>query len=124
MPEAKAVSTVLIVEDEILVRMHGAEMLEDAGFVVLEAANADEALEILDGLDLVHLLFSDIDMPGSMDGLELARLVHERWPLIRLLLTSGFHRLDPSKLPAKGQFMRKPWENNALVERVRELIAA
>ena len=122
MTNTGAISTVLVVEDEILVRMHSADMLEEAGFVVLEAADADEALVILNGLEHVHLLFSDIDMPGSMDGLDLAKIVHDRWPHIRLLLTSGHHRLTLDHLPADGQFVRKPWTQDALLGRIRQLL--
>lgn len=124
MPDADTAPIVLIVEDEDLVRMHGVAMLEDAGFLVIEAADADEALAILNRPESVHLLFSDIDMPGSMDGLDLARLVHERWPHIRLLLTSGFYQIDVANLPDAGVFVRKPWEKNGMVDRVRELLAA
>lgn len=117
-------STVLIVEDETLVRMLGTDILEEAGFIVVEAADADEAMVVLQGQPDVHLLFSDVDMPGTMDGLELARLVHERWPQIRLLLTSGHHRLASSDIPGTGQFVPKPWSGTTLVDRIRGLLAA
>lgn len=122
MPPGDAAATILMVEDEALVRMHGADMLEDAGFAVIEAANADEAMAILVQQVGVHLLFSDIDMPGSMDGLDLARRVHERWPDIRLLLTSGHHRLNDSHVPAEGQFLRKPWVQHELVDKVHGML--
>lgn len=122
MKDTDPISTVLIVEDEILVRMYGADLLTEAGFEVIEAGNADEALAILSGLDHVHLLFSDIDMPGSMDGLDLAKIVHERWPHVRLLLTSGHHRLDVAHLPSEGEFVRKPWAQEALIDRIRQLL--
>lgn len=112
-------SAILVVEDETLVRMLGMDVLADAGFDVLEAADADEALTILKSHDDVQLLFSDIDMPGSMDGLELARLVHQRWPEIRLLLTSGHHQLPPEALPDDGRFVRKPWTREVLIEKIR-----
>ncbi|SEI83304.1 Response regulator receiver domain-containing protein [Sphingobium sp. AP50] len=117
-------STVLIVEDETLVRMLGTDILEEAGFIVVEAANADEAMAVLQGQPDVHLLFSDVDMPGTMDGLELAKLVHERWPRIRLLLTSGHHRLASADIPGTGQFVPKPWSGTALVDKIRGLLAA
>lgn len=119
MPNSDVISTVLVVEDDTLVRMHGTDILEDAGYDVLEAANADEALEILNGRREVHLLFSDVDMPGSMNGLDLARLVHERWPHIHLLLTSGHHPVQLAELPERGKFVRKPWSSEVLVERIR-----
>lgn len=123
MPATEA-STILLVEDETLVRMHGMDILEDAGFEVIEAGDADEALGILAQHDRVHLLFSDIAMPGSMDGLDLARVVHERWPHIRLLLTSSHHRLEASDVPAGGKFTAKPWAAEALIEKIHRLLAA
>lgn len=115
---------VLIVEDETLVRMLGVDMLEEAGFVVLEADGADEAILILDANEGIDLLFSDVDMPGSMDGAELASLVHMRWPRVRILLTSGGHLLSESCLPLGGQFLRKPWTPTSMIETVRSVLAA
>ncbi len=116
--------TILIVEDETLVRMLGTDLLETAGFVVREARNADEAIAILIAKDDVELLFSDVDMPGNMDGLGLAQLVHVRWPAIRLLLTSGRQSVSPEQLPEAGQFMRKPWTESELISKVNGLLAA
>ncbi|NML04157.1 response regulator [Sphingomonas sp. G-3-2-10] len=115
--------TVLVVEDDALIRMHGVDILGDGGFHVLEAGNADDALVILsDGAD-VQLLFSDIDMPGSMNGLNLARVVCDRWPAIHLLLTSGQHgRLD-GDLPGRARLVRKPWSSQSLLDRVRDMVA-
>lgn len=124
MPNAEAIATVLVVEDDTLVRMHGTDILEDAGYAVLEAANADEALSLLTKHRDIHVLFSDVDMPGSMDGLDLARLVHERWPHIHLLLTSGHHPVQSGDLPGRGKFVRKPWSSEVLIDRIRALFHA
>jgi CheY-like chemotaxis protein len=124
MPNTDAIATVLVVEDDTLVRMHGTDILENAGYEVLEAANADEALAILNEQRDVDVLFSDVDMPGSMDGLDLARLVHERWPNIHLLLTSGHHPVLSADLPERGKFVRKPWSSEVLVDRIRGLLYA
>ena len=113
---------ILIVEDESLVRMHGCDVLESAGFEVLEADSADEAVKVLEEHDDVHLLFSDIDMPGSMDGLELAALVHSRWPRIGLLMTSGHRRPETSAIPQDGRFLAKPWREGAVIENVRNIL--
>jgi two-component system, response regulator PdtaR len=124
MPIDYSAMTVLVVEDDALIRMHGVDILRDGGFQVLEAANADDALVILgDGAD-VHLLFSDIDMPGSMDGMDLARVVCERWPSIHLLLTSGQHGLQDGDAPGRACFVRKPWSTQALLDRVRDMVEA
>lgn len=114
---------ILVVEDETLIRMLSVDILEEAGFDVLEAANADEAVEILGQHSDVRLLFSDIDMPGSMDGVDLARHVHSRWPNIRLLLTSGHHRLEDGEVPDEGKFVRKPWTQEMLISKIRAMLA-
>lgn len=114
---------VLLVEDEDVVRFVGCEAVTEAGHDVLEAANADEALAILEAADDVELLFSDIRMPGSMDGLDLARLVHERWPRIKILLTSGHARLRDRDLPDDGRFLPKPYQIDTLRQTLDELDA-
>lgn len=116
MPISPEAATVLLVEDEPLIRMHGIDILGDAGFRVLEAADADEAIVILEGDETIQLLLSDVDMPGTMDGLQLVQLVHERWPDMGLLVTSGNHRLLDSDVPGSGRFLKKPWTTNALTE--------
>jgi DNA-binding NtrC family response regulator len=124
MSNSFTILSVLVVEDDALVRMHGMDILEDAGFNVLEASNADDALVILTGGAKVHLLLSDVDMPGSIDGVGLARVVHERWPEVHLLLTSGHHRLADADLPSTGRFVRKPWTAESLLGQVRALVEA
>lgn len=114
----------LVVEDELFVRMLGIDILESAGFDVLEAATADEAIDVLQEHTDVQLLFSDIDMPGSMNGLALAHVVHDRWPKIRLLLTSGYHQLYKAQIPDAGQFLSKPWTQQALVAKVQATMTA
>ena len=114
--------TVLVVDDEALIRMNSADMLEDAGYRVIEADGADEALTILEGPLVIHLLFSDVDMPGSMDGVALAALVHERWPDIRLLLTSGHHQLRDADVPDAGRFVSKPYSCATMIDTIRALL--
>ena len=114
------ISTILVVEDEPLIRMHGVDILEDAGFAVIEAGDADEALDILLTGTPVQLVFSDVDMPGSMDGLEFAWAVHRRWPCMHLLLTSGHHRLEKAQMPEAGLFLPKPWNSESLADVVRD----
>ena len=111
---------VLIVEDEALVRLVAASMLQDAGFDTLEADTAEGALHVLERHDDVGVLFSDIQLPGSMDGLDLARLVHNRWPDIGLLLTSGGVTVRPSEIPDDGNFLPKPYDGPRMVEAVRK----
>ena len=115
-------TVVLLVEDEPLVRMLGVDVLEDAGFTVVEASNATEALRALETRTDVRVLFTDVNMPGELDGLELARLVHQRWPEIRLLIASGQVFPKPDELPDSGQFVPKPWEPSAVVRRIQAMI--
>jgi two-component system, response regulator PdtaR len=112
----------LVVDDETLIRMNGVAILEDAGFKVLEAANADEAIAMLEHAPEVRLMFSDVDMPGSMNGVELATVVNQRWPKIRPLLTSGHHWLADATLPDHGHFIPKPYSTETVVEQVDKLL--
>src|SRR6185436_7878828 len=100
---------VLIVEDELLLRMNAVEMIEAAGFEAIEAANADEAIEILESRRDITVVFTDIQMPGSMDGLKLARAVRGRWPPIKIIATSGHVDVAETDLPDGGRFLAKPY---------------
>ena len=114
---------VLLVEDEPLVRMTAADGLEEAGFQVLEAANADVALKVLEvRSDEVQVLFTDVDMPGSMDGMALAEKVHARWPHILLLISSGYARPHPNQIPDHGHFIPKPYRASAVVGHICEMM--
>ena len=116
---------VLLVEDELLVRMAAAEDLQDAGFHVLEAANADVALAVLETCSHdVQVLFTDIDMPGSMNGLDLAESVQQRWPHISLLISSAYHRPLPQQIPDDGRFVPKPYSSEDVVKHIRELVTS
>jgi CheY-like chemotaxis protein len=113
---------VLIVEDEALVRLVAASMLQDAGFDTLEADTAEDALHVLEEHADVRVLFSDVQLPGAMDGLDLAHLVHDRWPDIGLLLTSGGVTVRPSEIPDDGDFLPKPYDGIRMVEAVRKVM--
>lgn len=109
---------VLVVEDETLLRMLAVEFLEDKGFTVLEAATAEEAMPILERRTDIGVLFTDVNMPGKMDGLALATHVAERWPHIRLVVTSGRQGLTSDQLPDDGQFIQKPYRQDQLVSAI------
>jgi CheY-like chemotaxis protein len=115
---------VLVVEDETFIRMDVAEMLREAGFDILEAANADEALQMLERHSDIRLLFTDIDMPGSMNGLKLAAAVRDRWPPVRIIATSGYFKLQAGDLPADAWFIPKPYQPAQIISAVRELTNA
>ncbi|HEY0330059.1 MAG TPA: response regulator [Rhodopseudomonas sp.] len=114
---------VLVVEDESLLRANAVEMIEAAGFFVLEAASADEAIEILESRNDIRVVFTDIQMPGSMDGLKLARAVRGRWPPIEIITTSGHLTVGPEDLPERGRFVAKPYSPAQIAAALSELIA-
>ena len=103
-----------MVEDEPLVRMVAAATIEDAGFETIEAVGAESAIAILEVRKDIRIVFADIQMPGSMDGLKLARVVRDRWPPIELILTSGLMRIGQRDLPERSVFLAKPYSLDAL----------
>jgi DNA-binding NtrC family response regulator len=112
---------ILVVEDEGIVREASVQELTDAGYEVLEAESADKALAILEAGATVAVLFTDVNMPGQLNGLDLARLVHKRWPAVRLIVTSGGGRVAPKDVPADGRFLAKPYRLGHLTTLVDEL---
>jgi len=115
---------ILIVEDEFLLRMDSAEMIENAGFEVIQAGNADEAIAVLQARPAIHVVFTDIQMPGSMDGLKLARFVRDRWPPIKIIATSGLVKVGAEDLPAGTVFLPKPYRGAQVVATLREITRA
>ena len=105
---------VLIVEDDQLIRMHAADMVRDLGFETLEAANADDAMSLLEKCSDITVVFTDIEMPGSMDGLHLVAVVRDRWPPIALLITSGRPAPLDTALPRGARFVSKPYLSHQL----------
>ncbi len=114
---------VLIVEDELLLRMNAVDMIKVAGFDIVEAANADEAIEILEARRDIGVVFTDIQMPGSMDGLKLVRAVRGRWPPIKIVATSGHIGVAQTDLPEGGRFVPKPYSPGQVMDVLRELTA-
>jgi CheY-like chemotaxis protein len=112
---------VLVVEDEFLLRMDAADAICAAGFEVIEAANADEAIEFLEARSDITVVFTDIQMPGSMDGLKLARAVRGRWPPIKIIATSGLLSVGELDLPEGGRFLPKPYSPAQVTGVLREL---
>src|SRR5947209_17079121 len=106
--DSTAVPNVLVVEDEMILRMRAVDIVEDAGFNPVEAVNADQAISILESRSDISLLFTDIQMPGSIDGLTLAHAVHDRWPSIKIILVSGRVKPTDSERPENSRFFGKP----------------
>jgi CheY-like chemotaxis protein len=114
---------VLLVEDEALVRMMAADVLrEEGGFKVVEAANADEALTVLEATADVRALVTDVEMPGSLDDFTLARVVKQAWPQIGIVVTSGRMAPGPKDLPSGALFMPKPYRPADLLAAVRTVL--
>lgn len=115
---------VLVVEDEAIILMDVANQLRDEGFAVYEAANADIAVQMLAMHADIRLLFTDIDMPGSMDGLKLAAAVRDRWPPVKIIVTSGRYGATEPLLTDGSTFFAKPYSHRDVVKSMRALLAA
>jgi two-component system, response regulator PdtaR len=116
---------ILVAEDEELVRLVIVTALEDAGFEVIEAEHAEAALRVLQiNAGRIRVLFTDIQMPGAMDGLALAHHTAKNWPKIALLITSARPRPHPRSLPEKCRFLAKPYRHHQVIRHIRELAAA
>ena len=102
-------SVVLVVEDEPIILMNAMDIVEDAGFEALGAYSADAAIDILRSRNDISIVFTDINMPGSMDGLMLAATIHDRWPPIKLVITSGRRKYSRGELPEGSRFLSKPY---------------
>lgn len=121
MTDQRKPTVVLLVEDEALVRMFADEVLTElGGYKVIATNSADEAVSILYVRSDVRVLFTDVDMPGSMDGIQLAHVVHARWPAIAIIVTSGVGATAP--LPPGARFIRKPYGPKQLVDMIEEML--
>src|SRR5450631_3475574 len=112
-------AVVLVVEDEMLLRLRAVDMVEDAGYTAVEAVDADQAVAILESRSDIALMFTDIQMPGSMDGLGLARAVRDRWPPIKIIVVSGQLKLSSLDIPADSRFFGKPLEAGNMIAQMR-----
>ena len=109
--------TILVVEDETLIRELVAEELEVAGYTIVIANDADQAIAILEARQDIHLVFTDVNMPGSTDGLKLAAAVRDRWPPVHIIITSG--KIRPLEIPANALFIPKPYVGKNVVAAMR-----
>lgn len=118
----RAPPVILIVDDEPLLRMLAVDLVEETGFVALEAEDANDAIVILESRFDIVLLFTDINMPGSMDGLKLAHAVRNRWPPVKIIVVSGQMKLSESDLPSGSRFFGKPYHAATMVAELRSLV--
>lgn len=114
---------VLVVEDELILRNLATEIVREAGFEAIEATNADEAVLILETHTDIRIVFTDIDMPGSLDGMKLAACIRDRWPPIEIILTSGHGLPMRTALPPRAQFIAKPYQVSNVVRMLKQLAA-
>lgn len=121
MTHRKAV--VLVVEDSPLIRMGAAGLVAAAGFEALEASDAGEAIRILESRPDIHVVFTDVGMPGTMDGLKLSHYIRHRWPPVKLIVTSGKFTIDESHLPMGARFFPKPYDESAIIEAMTGMLS-
>jgi CheY-like chemotaxis protein len=117
--KASSGRVVLVVDDEPFIRAYAIDVLEEAGFVTLDACDAEEALHCLSEHPEVSVLFTDINMPGKEDGLALAHRIHDRRPDIKLILTSGREKPNQDEIPDNGLFLAKPYQGHVLARMIK-----
>jgi CheY-like chemotaxis protein len=122
-PHGRSVA-VLVVEDEYLIRIDTASSLKAAGFIVYEAENAAKAIQCLELHDEIRLIFTDVNMPGTMDGVALAHYVRGRWPPVKIIVTSGYVKVGESDLPPGSLFVQKPYDLGNISDKMNALMAA
>ncbi|KQQ90253.1 response regulator [Aureimonas sp. Leaf324] len=114
---------VLVVEDDALVRFGAVDLCEEAGFTTYEARNAEQAIRLLERHSEIRVLFTDVEMPGSMDGLKLARAVRDRWPPVSIIVTSGRMQVGKEDLPENGLFFSKPYPPRGIIKALNDIAA-
>jgi len=115
---------VLVVEDHPIIRMGAVQLVEEAGYQAVEVETADDAIVVLEARPDIHMVFTDIEMRGTLDGLKLAHYVRHRWPPVLLIVVSGKKLVDPSELPDGARFFAKPYNDNEIVQTMRDMFAA
>lgn len=117
-------AVVLIVEDSPIIRMGAVDLMESSGYVALEADSADEAIRLLESRTDIDLVFTDIEMPGTMDGIKLSHHIRNRWPPVKLIVASGQAILDESSLPLGSQFFSKPYDSHAIADAIARALSS
>ncbi len=114
---------VLVVEDSPVIRMGALDLVVEAGFQALEASDAEEAIRILERCSDIRMVFTDVGMPGTLDGVKLSHYIRDRWPPVKLILVSGKCLVDDARLPAGARFFEKPYHDGAIVEAMLRMLA-
>lgn len=116
-------TVVLVVEDSTLIRMGAVDLVLSAGYEALEARDADEAIRILESRSDIELVFTDVQMPGTMDGIKLAHYIRDRWPPVKLIVASGTAILEESSLPEGSRFFSKPYSDHAIADAMARVLS-
>jgi two-component system, response regulator PdtaR len=114
---------ILVVEDIPLIRMGAVDLFVNAGFEALEAESADDAIRILESRQDIHLVFTDVGMPGTMDGIKLSHYIRDRWPPVKLIVASGKAIIEESHLPVGAKFFCKPYDEGAIIQTVMGMLS-
>jgi two-component system, response regulator PdtaR len=117
-------AVVLVVEDSTLIRMGAVDLVLSAGYEALEARDADEAIRILESRSDIDLVFTDVQMPGTMDGIKLSHYIRDRWPPVKLIVASGMAILEESILPEGSRFFLKPYNDHAIADAMARMLSS
>ena len=117
-------AVVLIVEDSAIIRMGAVDLVLSAGYEALQACDADEAIRILESRADIDLVFTDVQMPGTMDGIKLARYIRDRWPPVKLIVASGTAIFEESSLPEGSRFFPKPYNDHAIGDAMARMLSS
>lgn len=117
-------SVVLVVEDSPIIRMGAVELVLSAGYEALDACDADEAIRILEMRHDIDLVFTDVHMPGTMDGIKLSHYIRDRWPPVKLIVASGAAILEESILPGGSRFFSKPYDELTITTAIAHLLSS
>ena len=118
------IAVVLVVEDSAIIRMGAVDLVLSAGYEALEACDADEAIRILKSRSDIDLVFTDVQMPGTMDGIKLSHYIRERWPPVKLIVASGATILEESSLPGGSKFFSKPYDDHTIADAMARLLSS
>ncbi|MFC3075027.1 response regulator [Shinella pollutisoli] len=117
-------AVILVVEDSALIRMSAVDLVLSAGYEALEARDADEAIRILEARADIDLVFTDVQMSGTMDGIKLAHYIRDQWPPVKLIVASGQAIIEDSTLPTGSRFFAKPYEDHAIADAIARMLSS
>lgn len=117
-------AVVLIVEDKPIIRMNAVDLVTSSNYEAVEAGDADEAIRMLEMRTDIDLVFTDVQMPGTMDGIKLSHCIRDRWPLLKLIVTSGAAVANERQLPGGSRFFSKPYNDLSIVETMGQLLSS